>query len=698
MITDFYIIFYWWILILGLTAVFFLAFFFLFEKFWDRGWVFAKIGAIVSISYLVFILGRLKFLPFYQETIFLVIVFFLLVFLLPYRQVKRKKTVLGWLGDNWKVLLGQELLFLLALTFWSFIRGFEPRIEGLEKFMDFGFVNSILRSKFFPPADIWFAGESINYYYFGHFQTAVLTKLSGLNSATTYNLMIATIFGLVFVGSFSLVSNLVFLTKRKIDSHFFRNGLIIGLSAAFLVSLGGNLHSFVYGLAKKGDYWYPDATRFIGYNPNNPNDKTIHEFPSYSFVVADLHGHLNNIPTVLLFLAVLLVFSYQVFKSRSKTLTVKTVGFLALLGFLLGVFYMTNSWDLPIYGIYFAIVLFFGLSLGKKINIKSIIGIAKKEIFYGLIALSAAIVTFLPFALFFEPMTEGIGLVRAHSLWWQLLVLWGFFWFMAVSFWVFVGKKIKRGKTLFASDFFVLSGTILATILIIIPEIIYVKDIYIPEYHRANTMFKLVYQSFIIYGLSSGYIFWRLTGELRKENKAFYFLFSFLFLSGFLAQMTYPFYAIKGYYGELKTKKYQGINAGLEFLKTRYPNDYQAVLWVRKNISGQPVLLEAVGDSYTLYNRMSALTGLPTIEGWLVHEWLWRGGYGRPGARAAEVESIYQGSDENTAVALLKKYKVSYILVGQMEKEKYPNLNEDRIKRWGEEVFSSGETKLYKLN
>ncbi len=36
------------------------------------------------------------------------------------------------------------------------------------------------------------------------------------------------------------------------------------------------------------------------------------------------------------------------------------------------------------------------------------------------------------------------------------------------------------------------------------------------------------------------------------------------------------------------------------------------------------MVLEANGDSYTGFERVSASTGLPTILGWYVHEWLWR--------------------------------------------------------------------------
>ncbi|MFQ6805000.1 MAG: DUF2298 domain-containing protein [Lachnospiraceae bacterium] len=50
----------------------------------------------------------------------------------------------------------------------------------------------------------------------------------------------------------------------------------------------------------QGDYtyWFPNSTRYIGYYPEG-NDKTIHEFPSYSFVLGDLHAHVVNVMFVL---------------------------------------------------------------------------------------------------------------------------------------------------------------------------------------------------------------------------------------------------------------------------------------------------------------------------------------------------------------------------------------------------------------
>lgn len=89
---------------------------------------------------------------------------------------------------------------------------------------------------------------------------------------------------------------------------------VTGILAGISVSIAGNMHYVVYGqiipfIRKlKGEevssYWFPDATRYIGFNPD-VEDKTIHEFPCYSFVLGDLHAHVVDIMFVLLLLGLL---------------------------------------------------------------------------------------------------------------------------------------------------------------------------------------------------------------------------------------------------------------------------------------------------------------------------------------------------------------------------------------------------------
>ena len=85
-------------------------------------------------------------------------------------------------------------------------------------------------------------------------------------------------------------------------------------------------------------------------------------------------------------------------------------------------------------------------------------------------------------------------------------------------------------------------------------------------------------------------------------------------------------------------------------------------------MSNQVVIAEAVGESYTDYARVSAYTGLPTIVGWPVHEWLWRGSYDEAGKRIPEVETLYQTLDLDAARKIIDKYQVEYIFVGSFER------------------------------
>lgn len=681
MFTDFLTIFTWWALLFALGAIFFPLTSLVFKNFFDQGYAFSKTIAILSISYVVWLLGSLKLLPFTTEIVFLATgLFTLLNFIISQKFTKSLK-------PNWKIILFEEVLFFLALGTWSFIRGFQPDIRGLEKFMDFGFVNSILRSDYFPPQDMWFTGESINYYYFGHLTAAVLTRLSGIPSHITYNLMIATIFSLSITNTFSLAANFLYTTGIK----KYRPLIAVGLLSSFLLNLGGNLHPLYWWLTKKSflNYWYPDATRFI-VKLFGATDNTIHEFPIYSFVVADLHGHLLNLPSVLLFLAIAFTMVWQKKASLLHCLMVS---------WLLGIFYMTNAWDFPIYFLVFGLVILYLNWTQNGLHLKTIV---KTVATSTLVILVGGLITSLPFHLSFQNISKGVALVDFHSPLRMLLVLWGLPLVATIIFVLFLflnkTKKFKITNKQRDTDFFVLILLLVSWLLIIIPEIIYVKDIYIHEYQRANTMFKFTYQSFVMFSLTIGYIVARIATNEKLKSKRnlrvlqFILLAPLLFLLMFVS--IYPYFAVRSYYG---LQNYMGLS-GETWLKNEYKGEYEAIQWLRMNVTNPSTILEAVGDSYTDNNVVSSYTGLPTVEGWLVHEWLWRGSYDEPGKRASDVEKIYTSSNIQEVSNLVKKYSIKFIVVGTLEKRKYPNLREENIKALGEPVFSSGPTKIYSVN
>ena len=682
MINDFFPILVWWFLIFSLGIVFLPLTFCFFSKFFDKGYALSKILGILLVSYFVWLCGSLKILPFTNKGVWLILVL-LLILNLFIAKSHRLKLKLLW-HSSWRIFLFEEILFLLGLTFWTLIRGFQPDIQGLEKFMDFGFVNSILRSRFFPPADMWLAGKTINYYYFGHLLTAVLTRISDLDSAFTYNLMIATLFALSFTLTFSLGGNLVSAVTSKMR-YVKRKKLIVtcGLIAAFLLILGGNLHPLYWFLTHHfsfAKYWYPDATRFI-VQEFGAADNTIHEFPIYSFVVADLHGHLINLPMVLLFLS--LVFSLFMGKQFLVKSWPAKFGHLLFPSLLLGIFYMTNAWDLPIYFLVITLVIF--ISYYQKYNLKF-------KTFYqtfllAIICLLLAICFTLPFHLNFKSIAGGISLTDFHSPLWMLLVLWGFPLFMTISFLLFL-KKQKLAQT----DFFILILLLVSWFLIVVPEFFYIKDIYIHSYQRANTMFKFTYQSFVMFSLSSGYVLFRLLTGLKKQILKWFFVAIYAFFAVFV--FVYPYFAIKSYYG---LKDYQGLN-GIKYLNSLYPDDYLGILWLKNHVPDQSVVVEAVGESYTDFARVSANTGLPTILGWRVHEWLWRGSFDEPAKRTEEVREIYETTDLTETKELLSQYRAKFVFIGNLEKQAYPQLKEDKFGKIGKVVFSSGQTKIYQTD
>src|SRR3990172_10387045 len=171
--SDFLSIFYWWVILFSLGLIFLPLTSLIFNTFLDRGYILAKVLGLLLLGYTVWLLSSLKILPFTPLAIFLV----LGVFLAVNSFLSRRHSIFSNLRPLLPVIILEESLFALGLTFWAWVRSFEPSIHGLEKFMDFGFINSIMRADYMPPKDLWMAPLSINYYYFGHLVTAVLTKL-----------------------------------------------------------------------------------------------------------------------------------------------------------------------------------------------------------------------------------------------------------------------------------------------------------------------------------------------------------------------------------------------------------------------------------------------------------------------------------------------------------------------------------------
>ena len=99
--------------------------------------------------------------------------------------------------------------------------------------------------------------------------------------------------------------------------------------------------------------------------------------------------------------------------------------------------------------------------------------------------------------------------------------------------------------------------------------------------------------------------------------------------------------------------------------------DYEAIRWLQDNVSGTPVVLEGHGTQYCWNTRISQYTGLPTVLGWPWHQQQQRGDGEIVRRRAQDVATIYDSPSHDRALELLEQYRVSYIVVGALERGYY---------------------------
>ena len=697
----------------------------LFRRFQDRGWMFSKVTAIAVSGFLTWFLVAVKIIKFTTMTCIVVTLVCAAASLILYcREQKAGFECIPF--AHLDLVYAEELLFFTAFLLWTYFAGFHPAAYGTEKFMDYGFMEAMMRSKTLPATDLWYSQGKINYYYGGQYFAVFLTKLSGAKVELTYNLMRTFVAGLAFAMPFSLVHQMVTDRLGRIRTGW-KKALpsVTGILAGISVSIAGNMHYVVYGqiipfIQKlKGEevssYWFPDATRYIGFNPD-VEDKTIHEFPCYSFVLGDLHAHVVDIMFVLLLLGLLYAWMKKVRTMELSGESMSRREFwkkqllmpqLLAAGALLGMFHWTNYWDFVIYFVVTCGAALFMNIIGQKGKIRWVLGVTAAQ---AVEILTLATVIILPFTLQFDTsnMVQGIALAKHHSLPHQLLVLWGLPGILTILFVVSLLIEKLRGaekKSLYhlltsirLPDLFAVLMGLCAIGLVLIPELVYVRDIYENGNARANTMFKLTYQAYIMFGMTMIYAIFRLL--VIGKNKilkvlAFIGLFLFVWTCGYFGN------SVHSWFGTVwKPSQYKGLNA-TAFLETDFPEDVNGIRWLKENISDAPVVLEANGDSYSEYERVSAMTGLPTIMGWYVHEWLWRGDLADLNAKIEEIKEIYTSTDETRVKELLEEYNVSYIFVGSCERNKYgADLNNDLLKGLGEVVFQDSEypTYIVKIN
>jgi len=698
----------WWLMLEALGLIGFPLAARLFSARADHGYGFAKIITILLVSYVAWILGSAG-VP-YGTALGLGGAGFVLVNLgLAWQG---RETLGQWLrGPGVRAILRHDAFWTFGFLFFAWQRSLAPEIFGAEKYMDFSFFNTLSRTGVLPPEDPWMSGLPFNYYYFGYLMFANLARLAPIANHLSYNLCVATVGGLAFA---EMAAIGLFLTKR----------VPFALLTGAVTMLIGNLDGFLQLLEKGAftgfDYWR--SSRVVA------KGDTINEFPYFTVIHGDLHPHYIVLPVAILMLGLLLdPERFRRDPGAASGFGWRDVWSHVPLMFVLASMIVISPWEAPVG----AMVTF--LLLQRPLPLYPVISWSRLRV--GLtvgVMLVGGYLLYLPFYLGFHAPQGGVGFKFARTSLVEFLTVFGALLLpVALYLGAVVGPRVPLKKE--HRDLLVALGVLLtliaygagnavyivllalgaaaiaaaymtddledrAPLLVIVAaiaallacELVYIKDPYGEKLYRMNTVFKLYFQSWILLSIAAPWCCARLLERsdvpLRVRQVGVASIAALL-----LASCAYPI----GITATRLEHRFapQSLD-GTEYLSREHPDDFKAIKWLRENVSGLPVILEASGNPYSYYARFSSNTGLPTVMGWGNHEGLWRDHEKEVTQRTTEVTHMYSALTLEEIASMLVKHRVKYIAVGELERKDYPAAGLEKFQTL-KVVFTEGDTTIY---
>jgi uncharacterized membrane protein len=242
---------------------------------------------------------------------------------------------------------------------------------------------------------------------------------------------------------------------------------------------------------------------------------------------------------------------------------------------------------------------------------------------------------------------------------------------------------------------FVLLLTLIATLLVIVPEFFFLRDFF---GWRINTIFKFYFLGWLFWSISAAYA----TLVLWKKLEGTWGL-AFKLLTGVILTLS-MFYPVMGLWSKTNGfKPAQWEIDGTAYLTRFNPDEAAAIEWLWNAPLG--TIVESVGGSYSAHARMSTHSGQPTVLGWVGHEHQWRGGFEEMGTRQDDIARLYCAANWLETQPIITQYDIQYIVVGNLERTTYTagsancpsGVNEGKFQRYLEPVFQQGSLTIYQI-
>ncbi len=568
--------------------------------------------------------------------------------------------------DAWRQLAAAETIFVVGAVVVAVIRLDHPQIAGQEKLMDMGIFATLLRSEGFPPLDMWLAGETLPYYYWGALLWTVPLVIGGLRLEIAYNLIVALIGGQVAVILWAL-------GRRLADSSHWA-----GATAAFFGVLAGTPDGWRQLLGGTGirhlDVW----------RSSRQNEDVITEWPLFTEWLGDLHPHYVSIPIV----ALALLVAWKAGRDGPKLWTT-----LALAG-LFGVAWAANPWCMPPTLAGISLLLLCGDGRWHWPTGDGLI----RWLAVGGVAVGGWLAA-APFHLSFHPPFQGIRRVFAWTEPSTMLLYGGCLLvpaFLAATVLLRhqVGEPERRGRALtlaagalvmiaaaasgrptlvaLAAAAVILTWTVLAggersdrpalalaalgVFLLAVPEVVFVVDSYGDRLHRMNTVFKAYIQAWILLAAALPALL-RLAAPAAWPRRILTALLV-------IAALPHPVWMVLNQISDRPL--------GLDGMAWMEEGDRSVVRFLREQPHGT-TMVEAVGGAYTEYARFSANSGVPAYLGWANHELVWRG-HGvvdETNRRTELVRELYSCGDPERVRELVAESGNPVVAIGAIERRDF---------------------------
>jgi uncharacterized membrane protein len=195
-------------------------------------------------------------------------------------------------------------------------------------------------------------------------------------------------------------------------------------------------------------------------------------------------------------------------------------------------------------------------------------------------------------------------------------------------------------------------------------ELVYFKDNYGDQLHRMNTIFKFYHQAWPLLSIGAVVFADRALRATPTPRRSLAFGLAIAAFAAILYPATAMVSRLRQHEGRFTLDARSAI-------ERRNPGDLEAIEWLGKNAPERSVVMEATGDPYTEFARISSHTGIPSVLGWANHEGLWRSNDPEVMNRFNQVRLFYTAPDPASAQEILRRYHVTHVVVGDLERRTY---------------------------